>query len=226
MLTNILKQIADRDCIIFSQYFFDFTTEGERNCKIRMVTYDFNGNIQKEEQIEKLTDDFHFFIYGSYMVVWLGQIFDYVNGRNNEEDFNKIFSILKILFYENKKSYTLSEALSLFNYRTKEAVIKNHATVQFKINKLTKGVFVRVIDAPLLQDFECQLYLFTILNDCFCKQYINAKKLLSCCYKMLERRIIKEVPATKSCQAMAYELTRAMIMDLLVKQGETTHGTI
>jgi hypothetical protein len=187
-----------------------------------MVTYDFNGNIQKEEQIEKITDDLHFFIYGSYMVVWLGQLFDNAISRRDNDDFKKIYTILDVIFGENKKSYTLSEALLLFNRETKEATIQKHASVQFKINKTTRGTFVRVINIPLLQEFECQLYLFVILSDFFCKQYINAKELLDFSYHVLERRIGKEVSESNPCQAIAHEVTKGMIMNFLKKQCDDT----
>ncbi|MBU4369226.1 hypothetical protein KKG58_00500 [Patescibacteria group bacterium] len=116
MLTNLIKKIADKDYLIFSQCFFDFISEGERNCKIRIVNYDLNGDVQKEEDMDKIVNDFYFLLYGNYMVVWLAQIFDDVITRKDNIFLKKMSSIFNILFDLNKK-YNLSDVLSLSNLK-------------------------------------------------------------------------------------------------------------
>ena len=80
--------------------------------------------------------------------------------------------------FENVKKYNLSDVLSLLDQKTKNTVIEKHSTVQFKIHKVYKQLLVRVVNIPIAQETECQIYLFVILFDFFCKKYNNAHKIL------------------------------------------------
>ncbi|MDP3934716.1 MAG: hypothetical protein Q8Q46_00610 [Candidatus Giovannonibacteria bacterium] len=222
MFANLLKKIADKGYLIVFQYFFDFTSEGEQNCKIKVLSYDLNGDVRKEEDLDKIDaefkefSDFVFFtLYGSYIVVWMAQIFDNASSmRTSDSWLKKMASIINILFDSNKQ-YTLSDALSLFSQETKAIAIEKHATVQFKISPSTKGTIVRVINIPLAQELECQMYLFVILFDFFCKKYANAYNLMRYGWtKIMETKREINFSKSKSFQAIAYEVNGRIAHEL------------
>jgi len=192
MFTNFLKKIADRDYLVFSECLFDFTSNGEKNCEVRIFNYDTDGNIQKEENIDQLTNDTHFLLYGGYLLFWLAQILESRTGvnRNDPAFWNKWGPVLNPLFTlgfvrdssgaisQALSDYQLPDILAQFNQRTKMAVIDKHAIVQFKIHKVYKNSLVRVTNLPLDQEVDGQIYLFVILYDFFCKKYANAHTIL------------------------------------------------
>jgi hypothetical protein len=177
MFTNFIKKLAYKDYINFSEFFFDFTSGGERNVNIRVVNYDLRGNIRNEQGIDKGMSDVAFWIYGANMVVWLAQILDHVATRRSDALFEKTNSVFNVLFSQNQK-YELSDALSHIGNETKRTVIEKHATVQFKIALATKGTIVVVANVPITEDILCQTYLFIILFDYFCKNHPSAYLLL------------------------------------------------
>ncbi|MDO8496242.1 MAG: hypothetical protein Q7S43_02195 [bacterium] len=194
MFTNLIKKIADRDYLLFSQCFFDFTFGGERDCKIKIIAYDLKGNIREEVDMDNLTNNLHFLLYGSYIVSWLAQIFESENGVGRVittfwEKWGMVFDALFNVVgqtsrydsssgYDSSKKYNLPYVLSLFDQKTKDAVIENHATIQFKIHKVYKNLLVRAVNVPIEQEIKGQIYLFVILFDFFCKKYVNAHQIL------------------------------------------------
>lgn len=212
MFVNLMTKVEKIfDFLIFCQCFFDFSLGNEQNCKIRIIDYDLNGKAQEEVDINKIANDFIFLVYGNYMIVWLGQIFDHT--IKNEHRFKKMFLILSILFGLDRK-YSLSDALKLFDQETKSTVIKNHSSVQFKINKKTKNLLVRVVDIPITKMIEGEMYLFILLFDFFCKKYNNAHKLLCTgCGKLMKAMADNNFSTSKSFQALAYEIIGTMAED-------------
>lgn len=222
MLGNFLKKIAGKDCLTVTEYFFNFISGGEQNCGIKVLSYDLRGDVQKEEDLDKVNNDFIFFaLYGCNMVVWLGQIFDSLSSMgNNESLLKKLTSIINILF-NPKKKYDLSDALSLFSQDIKTTVIEGHATVQFKINKISKWQMVLVMNVPIGKEVECEMYLFVILFDFFCKKYANAYNLITYgCLSVIEEKKKVNPLEAKLAQVVAYEVNEKIGQTLLEKIGD------
>jgi len=219
MFTNLIKKIVDRDYLLFSQCFFDFTSGGEQNCKIQISSYDLNGNIQKED-IGEITNDAHFLLYGGYLLLWLAQMMENETGANRNdpafwEKWGPIFDPLFTIGWKRNEAgkavddlnnYDLSNILSLFDQKTKTAVIESHAVVQFKIHKVYKALMVRVMNTPISQEIQCQKYLFVILFDFFCKNYTNAHKILGISCGVLMHHVFN-----KPFPVIAYKMMEVML---------------
>jgi len=223
MFSNIINKIADRDYLLNSQCFFDFVSGGEQNCQIKILNYDLRGNIREEVDIGNLTNDLLFLLYGGYMFFWLAQILESGTGINRNDPafwnmwgpkLNPMFTVYlernsSGTIHESIKNYNLSDILSLFDQNTKVILTKKHSTVQFKIHKVYKNLLVRVINLPILsvnREIDGQLYLFVILFDFFCKQYINAHKILGTgCDVLMNHSLNRPFPV------IAYRIMEVMI---------------
>jgi hypothetical protein len=215
MFTNFIKKLAYRDYINSSEFYFDFTSGGERNVNVQVVNYDLSGNIRNEHGIDATMADIEFWVYGANMVVWLAQILDHVATRRSDALFEKTNSVFNVLFNQNQK-YDLSAALSLVDSETKRTVIEKHATVQFKIVPATKNTIVAVTNVPVTEDILCQTYLFAILFDYFCKNH-PATHMLSrdSCALLINEITSRDYPESKPFQIAAYEITNAVAAGLL-----------
>lgn len=192
MLSNFIKKIADKDYLLFAECSFNFISGGEQNCKVKIKTYDTNGSFMEEVSLDKIENDIHFLLYGGYMFSWLAQIIETgININRNWDNFyekwspmlSPLFNI-KLILDDNKKAvkdledYSLENILSNFRRNTKNIVIEKNSMVQFKINKIHRNLLVRVVNLPISEDLEGQIYLFVILYDFFVKNYYNAHKIL------------------------------------------------
>jgi len=181
MFLNLTKKILDRNLLLKYQFFFDLISGGEENYKVQVLAYDCKGDVVGEENISSISNNYEFLsLFGNHMLIWLSQMFDEAVILADEYFCDKIMQIIKLLTIRDfvGGKYNLSELLSLFDQETKMTVVKNKVSVQFKINKVNKNLFVRIMNSPILQERECQLYLFIILFDFFVKKYPNAFKLM------------------------------------------------
>jgi len=210
MLGNIIKRIADKDYIIFCSFSFNFTSGGEQNCEVKIFHHDLYGEVQEEVDFKNIQDDLPFWLYGNYMVIWLGQILDDLLSR---EEHLLLVNICRIVNTLSRSSYELSDIFPLFDQKTKAAVIEKHIAIQFKFHKISKLGIVRTINAPILEDAKCQLYLFIILYDFFCKKYTNSSKLLrrGCCSLIGN---LKNVKPNQQFQVEAGHISAAIAEEL------------
>ncbi|MFB6182021.1 MAG: hypothetical protein ABEJ24_03945 [Candidatus Magasanikbacteria bacterium] len=158
---------------LFAECFFDFSGGGESGCTVKIVNHDNNN----KSKIDQFSNDLHFFTYGKYMPIWLGQIMDGINEHEARFYKYKLRPITKILF-KKSEDYDLSEALSVFDEETKKMVIQNDASVKLKMQKNIQKPIVRVPAIPITNSLKGQLYLFVILFDYLCRSYEDGYKIL------------------------------------------------
>src|SRR5689334_19197535 len=75
MLRDLLMKIGGREYMQFAEVHFDFS-EGESRCKLRIVKFDLSGRPVNDIGPTEFINDLTFFLYGSYLIVWLALMVD------------------------------------------------------------------------------------------------------------------------------------------------------